>query len=174
MNFRFSTPALVLPLLTLLAACTTIDVSAEVRDPYQVASVRTFGWAGSARPYGHHPQIRAAIERELEARDLVRVPHPEADVVVSYRTDVEIRQRTLDPEFAHHAAEKYELGSLIIELRDGVSGELVWRGTGQGELRLVAVPAGALAGRWREVDEEPDWRIDEKVAAILERLPLNL
>ncbi|MEZ5967189.1 MAG: DUF4136 domain-containing protein [Planctomycetota bacterium] len=110
--------------------------------------------------------IRRAIEAELGRLGLRAADEKEAKLLVSYRTEIAVRQRFPDPYFSYYAAEEYEDGTLTVELRDAVSGEVAWRGSGQSELRRSGVLVGSLAGRLTATDDPREWRVEEKMAAM--------
>lgn len=158
------------PAFVLLGGCSAIQVSAS-EEPFRAEDYATYAFwnVEPAEIVELDTEIRGAVEDELEELGLSSAEAAEADLLVTYRLSVESRQRVNDPYFEYYAAEEYEVGYLTVELRDRSSGEVAWSGTGTSELRLSRVMRGSLDTKLTPTDEDRDWRVAEKVAAIFER-----
>ena len=47
----------------------------------------------------------------------------------------------------------------------------VWRARSEVKLRTTAQGLGTLRVRWKELDEERSWQLEDLVSAVVERLP---
>lgn len=164
-------------LLLLATGCAAIDVSSVKLSETTFDSYRRFAFCEHRPgdpvlgPVGSN--VQEAVARELEARGMERAELDDADMLVSVSTRVESRIVHRDPYFWMYAAERTEEGTLTIELLDGLTGAPVWRGTGSSNLGVSAVLASPMDVELTPVDWELDWKVDEKVAAILEDVPVG-
>ena len=115
-------------------------------------------------------RIRRAVDDELAAKGLTPREAGEPDLFVTYHAIIE---RKVDIETTHYGygyrrygsrysevyAREYEVGTLIIDLVDADSRELVWRGSGQAQLNQDVSP------------ERREQRVRAVVAAILADYP---
>ena len=158
---------------SIVAGCAAVEVEAYPPSEIVRSDLESFAWgAAEAEPEDLNLDlaIRAAVDRELAALGVPRAPSGEAAVLISYDLVVEEKHRNNDPYFDVHVAERYELGTMSVSIRDGASGEILWRASGTSELRTSAVVVGPLAPKLEPTDHARDWRVDEKVGAIFAEL----
>jgi len=169
---RLSVPAVLLATL-LCAGCASIDVEAQQWGVLDAAGYRSWAWGDVRSDHDDAPveRTRAAIERELGARGLQRVARSEAQLLVELDFSVQTALRERDPYFNTYPLERYEIGTLTIELLDAADAELLWSGTGQSELRVSGVPNSPFTSRLVPTGAARDWKIARKVPEILTQLP---
>jgi hypothetical protein len=92
-------------------------------------------------------RIRRAIENELQLKGFERVGLDQAQILVDYHAALgkELRAHTIDRHYRHGGwseveVREYQTGTLIIDLIDAKSRELVWRGTGTDYIQKTATP----------------------------------
>jgi len=113
-----------------------------------------------------------AVDAELSRRGLQRTGASEANWLVSVDLAIEEKTRWNDPYFAAYAGQRYEEGTVAIEIRDAATREIAWRGEHTHILRYTARAAVTYGGtRWGDTNEKRDWRIAEVVERILDELP---
>jgi len=171
----FRAGASALAAAALLAGCTSIEVSARQVGELEEGRPATFAFADGglvdADLAAIRDEVRAAIGRELGARGMREVARDEAGLLVEFGVDVSERTVANNAYYDFYATEVVEEGTLSIALRDARTDALVWEGSGTSELRVSAVILGPLAAEPRPTRYARDWRVDEKVAAILRELP---
>jgi len=156
MKLRWTT----LPLaLTLTVACASMQVYVDYDRNADVDSYRTFGWSGSTEPSLQDTsplmdaRVRSAIERKLRSSGL-RLVDSDPDLYVAYYTEEndELRLDTTHFGYGYGAGwywdpygpwaggglstsqttvRSYTRGTLIIDLWDAKTKQLVWRGTAE-------------------------------------------
>jgi len=159
-------------LVVWMAACSGVRVSSEFDSKLRLGPIQTFAWGDGA---SHSDalldlEIRAAVAEELGRLGLEETALGEADLHVTYWTEVETKQRTNDPYFAHYPVVEYEIGRLTIGLMDPSTGAQLWHGTGSSELRTSAALIGLQATTLTPLDNEREWRVKAKVRAIIQKL----
>lgn len=162
--------------IVLLSACrSTPTASSEFLGDLVPGRFRNFAWLEElpdqepARALAR--EVRAEVTRGLERQGLRLSLLKDADVLLRQATVVETESRQSDPYVTGHIAEVHEYGTLTLELVDVRTGEPCWRGTSRGHLRRSAlVYGGASSERSAPQDEPRDWRIPERVEALLEPL----
>ena len=130
-------------------ACAPITVTTYTGRDADVAAYRTFAWdrsdggvPGDPRLDNNdlfHDYVRHAIERQLVSRGY----EPTAlqpDLYVRYQSSARQQTRVSDSRTAAGrpcdgcSVEVYDIGTLLIDLRDARSGALVWRGVAESTL----------------------------------------
>ena len=176
-------PALLLTVTAAaLAGCSTLSVSHDYDTSVDFAQYRSYDWMekpGSA-PTGaaattlggglFDRRVRAAIEGELADRGLAQTD-VDPDLLVVYHVGVEDRIRVTD--FGYHYSpyywgfggrdidvHQYKQGTLIIDLVDAETKNLVWRGSGTKVLE-----------QQQRSPEEAQRRTNEIVARIMASYP---
>jgi hypothetical protein len=146
---------------TLLAACATQpDIHSDYDHTANFASYRTYGImdrAGQSAGGASYEtitaqRIRAAVEREMEARGYTKSPTP--DILVNFYVTVKQVQKVSQVPVApqptygygyrryntwpgqHYETwvRNYNEGSLMIDIVDAKTNQLVWEGVGRGRL----------------------------------------
>ncbi len=116
-----------------IAACVTVNLDTKA----DFSQYKTYSW-GNCSVEGHplvEVRIIAALEENLSARGLKKV-EDQGDIRVAYHGSTR-KDITADgwgyapgPGWQPTRREKgfYEVGTLVVDLVDGASGRLVWRG----------------------------------------------
>ncbi|MEN8141452.1 MAG: DUF4136 domain-containing protein [Thermodesulfobacteriota bacterium] len=173
---RKITLALFLLVALLLAGCGGAKMG-----PAQVDVAATLGPLASYRwqvPPGEARQLRPAyrkalddaVEKGLAERKMTEAASP--DVAVAAYVVIASEKRVMPQGYQVGAVGRrsssrepeefvLEVGSILIDLHDPESGELLWRGRSSTEVNLAASEAAVVA------------QIESGVAAVLARLPLE-
>lgn len=172
-------------LAALLAAavaggCSTIEVSSESDPGADFSRLSSYGWLPETRPPTGDSRldgslldarVRSAVDTQLAKRDYRRVPPEAADFLVSYHAALEkkIEVDTIYSTAGHGAGgsvveseaveREYEQGTLLLDVVDPKTRQLLWRGSASAEIGPDDAP------------EERRKRIEKAVAGMLERFP---
>jgi len=158
----------------LATGCSAVRVHSH-SDLAPTVAIETYAWLDEAEEGDAlDAEVRAAIGLQLATLGIGPAFADDASVLVSYSTDVRTRERVNDPYFDVYARERYELGTLTVRLHDPVTHRVVWRGSGESELRVVAVQAGPFDQDLATRERPRNWRVPTKVAVIFERLERDL
>jgi len=115
--------------------------------------------------------IRRAIDTELERLGQRKAATSDADLIVSYSTEIESEDRESDPYVTGHVAEQIEFGILSIELLDVNAGTPLWKGSTREQLRISAVLFGGVtANQFSPTDAARNWNVEPRVAATIASL----
>lgn len=159
-----------------LAGCATMAVNAYVGRGVDFTQYRTYNWdVADALPTGDprldnnalfRDYLEGAIERHLAARGYVHVPG-QADLMIHYHANVEQRfhvgerpancydRECLPPVF------DYEAGTLVLDMLDGRTNKLVWRGWAEDSL-------SGVIGNQDRLEE----KVEQAVTRMIARLPV--
>lgn len=174
-----------MPLVLLaLAACSPYSVKTDYDHSANYSSYKTFDWyAASKRAKAQargteNPimdrRVRAAVERELVAKGFRLETAAEPDFLVTYYPiyrDHKVRTTTsmgtgyrrwgygTGVRFATRDVRHYKEGTIVVEIVDGRTNELVWQ----------AAAEGALTGL--EHSEEAEVQVTRAVKDLLDRFP---
>jgi hypothetical protein len=163
-------------------ACSGIQVTTDYDPSADFTRVRSYAWFDDkSGVQGDRADVtslldqrlRRSIDAELQRKGLSPVGRAEADVLVGYHLGVETKLdvNTIDTGYgygygryrggisSHTTVTEYQEGTLLIDLIDPKSKQLIWRGSGQSRLRRSSTP------------EQREQRIDEAVAEILKSFP---
>lgn len=157
-----------------LAGCATLQVNAFLARNADFNQYRTYAWDTPGMPATgdprldnnefFHERLRAAVDRALAARGFEEATDRTPDLLLHYH--VSIGQTIEDPPPASCTdclRDVYDAGTLLLDLVNQQSGQLVWRGWAEGNL------SGVIDNQtWMER------KVDETVARILGRLPGKL
>ena len=164
-----------LPLPAILLACNSMTVHHDFDRQADFSSYRTYAFLpepaqGPTNPLVAEPLVRkrvhASFDRHAPTRGLTRVEEGTQDLNVAFYVDVKEKVDVTSYGYNYHwewggtravDVYRYQEGTLILDLVDAGSGELVWRGW------VVA-----------EVSRDPEGsegRIDEAVSKILANWP---
>jgi hypothetical protein len=158
-----------------LPGCATMRLNTYAAPGFDVDAYRTYTWAAGDQLATGDPRLdnnpfflerlRTAVDQQLAERGFERVTSGRADLLLHYHARVEQQldlRATDDP--SEHCDEcdssVYDAGTIMLDLVDGPTNTLVWRGWAEGSIQ------GAIDDQ--QLMEE---RIDEAVARILARLP---
>jgi hypothetical protein len=124
------------------------DISYDYDRSADFGRMRTYAWVNGS-PVGdelNHARIMHAIEAQLAAKGVHRAASvAEADLLVTYHAIVTTEAAVTGTRlginrFASARVEEVAVGSLIVDLRDGTSGAVVWRGVATRDLDAKASP----------------------------------
>lgn len=162
-------------LLLASAACAPA-VQAERSAGYDFASANTYAWITddlvlielgepqpNVRTKDNELRIRAAVERELAARGLTKVPHDQAALLVSFSVGVRIRYRVEGGEGPNPSinalgspSQPQTKGTLNIYLIDRAQQHEIWHGS---------------TSKWLRKSDDPDAIVNEAVAKVMSVYP---
>lgn len=170
--------------LFLLTACTTLTVQTDYDTRYDFSSLKTYAWLEGKAP---SDDIRVnnsliinrvvnAVNHALQSRGYKQVDRDKADFFVNWFGYIEnkIQQETIDTYyrrpgygsgswvhggFSRTYSYEYQEGTLIIDIVDSSSKQLIWRGTGRDYIGE------------KETPEQITARINQTVAGILKNFP---
>lgn len=163
---RSAQPFLAALLALTVAACAGIPVSQDFERGFDFSGLQTFAFAsdagGETAVAGGNElvdrRIRRAIENHLTGRDFHPVERAQADFLVRYDVAVEQRVRSsgISSGFSFGISsgmrfgsigigtgtqtETYQQGTLIIDIVDTASGDMVWRGVSSQALHGLSDP----------------------------------
>ena len=159
-------------LLLLCAGCSSLDVRVTQEAEADLASRETYAFRLAVVPDGDavDEKIRRAVDGQLQALGLRSAQRDQAELVVDWSTAIEERTSYKDPYYAaFYSAERYELGTLTLTMRDPETGRVLWEGSTVEKLRDVARGYGVNELRFVETNEERYWQIDQRVEALIAR-----
>ena len=151
-------------------------VHAERTAGYDFAAATTFAWITedlvlielgepqpNVRTKDNERLIRAAIERELAERGMTKVPHDQANLLVSFSVGVRVRYRVEGGEGTNPAinslgspSDPQTKGTLNIYVLDRVQQHEVWHGS---------------TSKWLRKSDDPKAVIDEAVQKVMAVYP---
>lgn len=164
-------------------ACSGLSVSADWDPKARFEALHTWAWLpgqveGREERHPESPLVRrrivAAIEDTFAARGYERLDGGKPDFWLAYHVAIERRldARTIYDGYtpgpwwhgygfprADTYVEEYQVGTLLIDVIDGRSKELLWRGSAQARIEELHTP------------QEREKRVREAVQAVLERFP---
>ena len=128
--------------LALLAEAQVLKtVKVDYDEKVDFSKYKTFAWSEAQEPVGNpanHIRLTAAVERELTAKGLRKADGGSADLRVRYHAKIEKKLKSSSRQESSSWDQnnlrtmvdlsRVEEGTLILELSDGASGDLVWRG----------------------------------------------
>ncbi len=140
--------------LVILQACSGIKVSQDYERGYDFSKLKTFAWKqNDNREYGivdndlMDQRIRTAIEKNLSARQYAQTDSGKPDFYISYQMSVEqvIHSSNVSGGITIGGSssgrygrigigtggrvQTYDQGTLLIDVTDSSSDQLIWRGT---------------------------------------------
>lgn len=175
-GIRRLTAATLVTASMLAAACAPMRVRSFVPREASFARYHTYDWAERAdRPTGDprldaNPffaeRIKVSTERELAARGFEKAAGGRPDVLLHYHASV---SQKVDVQAAHEqygycpdcrGASTYDAGTIMLDLVDGKTDRLVWRGWAESTLEGV-------------IDDQAwlDERVDAAIVRIVATLP---
>jgi hypothetical protein len=163
-----------------LAGCASTIVNSYVGRGADFRQYRTYAWGPSEAFSTGDPRldnnpffdarVRASVEQQLARRGFEKMAAGTPDLLVHYHASVtqRIQARDLDPAYGYCEAADcgpyaYEAGTLLIDLVDPRTSQLVWRGWAERSIDGV-IENQALMEK----------SVDEAVRRILDRLPAGL
>ncbi len=150
--------AVTLGLLTIAAmlGCSSMGVNIEYNKDIDFAGYRTFRWLKTRKsreemrmkkhPLAHR-KIRKAVERELYSKGFKKFAGGKPDFLLTYHVGAKKKIDVVHHgyrygrwgQFRGHSVSfhKYREGTLVLDIIDGSSKKLVWRGSAKDVLRGV-------------------------------------
>jgi Domain of unknown function (DUF4136) len=146
-----------------LTACATVGVSSYRDRQTDFTNYRTFDWGpADALPTGDprldqnsyfQDRLQGAVERELAGRKLARSePGGSADLLIHYHANVSRRLNVNQVDYvygytvdAQSQIHEYEAGTLVLDVVDTRTNEVVWRGWAHGNMTDLLEDEGKLA-----------------------------
>jgi hypothetical protein len=153
-----------------LISCSSVAVKSDFDANANFAQYKTFDFMPhrTAAPGGNplnNKRVEAAIEQELVAKGLQKQAAGRPDLLVAYHTNVKdkIDVDTYGYRYGRYGrrvgtyatVQKYQQGTVVVDLVDAKERELVWRGWAKGEAS----------------DSVSKEKIDDTVAKILAKYP---
>ncbi|BBN81590.1 hypothetical protein PA25_15750 [Pseudoalteromonas sp. A25] len=169
-------------LLLLISACSS-SPDWDYDKSVEFGNYKTFAWAPDAKLQASasdyqinelmEKRVRAAIAQTLSSQGITLVEQANADMLINYHASVEskIEADTLNTSYGvrwnywgwgvqtHTTTREYDVGTLVIDVIDNTSKQLVWRGAKEGRLRNKQTP------------EQREASINKTVADILQNFP---
>ena len=160
-----------------------MKVTSDYDTDAHFAAYRTYEWTSPSQQSTGDPRldnpfldsrIRGAVEKQLADKGFMKDSAGRPDLLVVYHTAVRgkldvtsVSNYTYGPRWGYYGGvpggttyvREYDEGSLILDLIDASTRQLVWRGSAQAEIKENAGP--------REKQE----RINEAVRKIMKRFP---
>ena len=166
----------VVPLLLLLsmAACSSVQTAGD--PAFEAYPGDRYAWSapafsGAGLPYH---EFQAAIDDELAARGLRQAVDADADLLVRPVLGVEAKTRYNDPYFELYIADRYEEGTLGIQVLDARTASLVWSAETHLRLRFTERSMGGVSTmRWTPTGDERQWHIPDVAERLFQRFPLG-
>jgi hypothetical protein len=157
-----------------LAACSTLSVHTDYDPAAPFHNYRTYSWHDDA-PVANQlldRRIVAAVDKELTAKGLKRVDSG-GDVFATYHGAVDKRMDISTVGYGyggwygpyggvsstHTSVNEIPTGTLIVDLVDAKSNQMVWRGTAEDDLRSSSSP------------EQAQQRVDDAVKEMFHKFP---
>jgi len=177
---------LVAAALTLaLVGCSSIRVATDYDSEADFSNLHTWKWMMRAGDVPDDPRFNAeflrsrieeAVVAEMTARGYEKIEDGMADILIGYHVVVEdkVDVATFDNYYGYPGSwyyqptpyryretqvRTYQMGTLILDIANGTTKRLIWRGSAEAEVEKAASP------------EERTERIREGVKKILDRFP---
>ncbi|WP_417760206.1 DUF4136 domain-containing protein [Shewanella sp.] len=166
-----------------LAGCASVNTGWDYDPAANFSQYKTYAWVDdkvSAEEYQHDgllsQRVHNAVDNELAAKGFVKVAPEEAQLLVNYLTKID-KRATVDTFNAgmgygpygyrgwwgasnsYSQVREYDVGSLVLDLIDAKSSQLVWRGTAKNVVREYKTP------------EQRINKVNQAAKAVLENFP---
>ncbi|PMG50062.1 DUF4136 domain-containing protein [Shewanella sp. 10N.286.52.B9] len=149
-----------------LSACSTLKTNTDFDPAVSFDQYKTYSWVEKKnQDASYHldglmdQRVRDAVNNELGQKGLTKADITEADLLVNYLTKVDkkINVDTFNTSFGYYpyygrrgwggagmntqtTVREYEVGTLIVDLIDNKTGNLVWRGSVADTIRNKNTP----------------------------------
>jgi hypothetical protein len=173
---------LALASLTACLACSGIRVTTDYDPNADFSNVRTYAWFDDRSGVeGDRAdvtslldrRVRSAVDAELQRKGIQLVDRSEAEALVGYHLGIEnkLDVDTINTGYGYGrygryggigtttTVREYQEGTLLIDVIDPSSKQLIWRGSGQSRINQYSTPA------------DREQRVNEAVKQILEKFP---
>ena len=165
-----------------LLACSGIRVTTDYDTSADFSEVRSYAWFDDrSGVQGDRAdvtslldrRVRSAVDAELQRKGIALVDRSAAKVLITYHLGVETKLDvdTINSGYGYGryggyggintttTVREYQEGTLLIDMIDPSSKQLMWRGSGQARIRQTSSP------------EDREKRVAEAVKQILEKFP---
>lgn len=170
----------IIVLLGMTAGCATMRVVTDYDTSANFGDLKTYGWLERPRLGASDPRIdntllesrvRNAVDEVLAAKGYRKKESGKRDFLVGYHAAIRTRMDvySMNDYYGYRYGwgwrstdfhvYQYEVGSLILDVVDGETKNLLWRGSAQAKVDRRATP------------EQREERIREAVGKLLERFP---
>ncbi|MGS0673517.1 DUF4136 domain-containing protein [Shewanella sp. 0m-4] len=139
-----------------LSACSSLKTSSDYDPGVNFSEVKTYAWVQKKTDDATYhldglmdQRVRKAVEDQLQLKGLTRTDAATADVLVNYLTKVDkkINVDTFNTNYGYNpyygpgwgwsgsaghsqtTVREYEVGTLILDMVDRKTGQLIWRGS---------------------------------------------
>jgi hypothetical protein len=153
-----------LGLLAYAGGCTTIKVASDFDPQANFSSLHSYAFHAAPASDMSDPRvdnsllderIRAALDTELSAKGFQKLSGGSPDFLVSFHVGVQSKLdvTTLNRSYPYYGGyygawggyqetmvREYEQGTLMIDVIDPATGNLIWRGSAQSEVRDLKTP----------------------------------
>ena len=154
--------AVALPLILILSGCApSIKTRADYDSDHDFSQLKTFDWlkpgGNAANPMEKHPiiakKVKRAITAEMEGKGYsLDVANPDFHIVFFGSTEDKLEVQSWGSPYAGWGyrgwvygwgapdvtVDQYKEATLVVDIIDAKSGELVWRGSGKGRVQQNA------------------------------------
>lgn len=143
----------------LLSACSSVNTNWDYNPEVNFNQYKTFAWATSVNDGSEYhldglmdARVRSAVDDQLELKGMKQVPQKDAQLLVNYLTKVDTKVDVdtftnyygYNPYYpyygpgwgwgsqigqTHTQVREYNVGTLIVDLVDAKTKQLVWRGS---------------------------------------------
>lgn len=177
---RFAVAVAAASALALAGCAATMRVNSYTERGAELGRYRTFGFAAPERVSTGDPRldsnpffnerIQADIEKQMAAKGFAKAASAGADLLVHYHASFaqQVDVNNLDRNYGYCRRGDcrpvvYDAGTLLVDLVDAKTNNVVWRGWAEGSVDGV-------------IDNQTwlEQRVDTSVARIFERLPRKL
>lgn len=150
-----------------LTSCSSVAVKSDFDANANFTQYKTFDFMSRSRDGNplHNKRVEATIEQELIAKGMQKQTAGKPDLLVAYHTNVKdkIDVDTYGYRYGRYGrrvgtyttVQKYQQGTLVVDLVDAKEKELVWRGWAKGEVN----------------DSVSKEKVDDTVGKILDKYP---
>lgn len=166
--------------LSVLSSCASVQTQGD--PDFRIVGGDTYAWDFPLRDFPDPSgtpglpweEFSSAIESELAALGVERVPRDEARWRLRLDLEIEIKYENHDPLYSLYVAEKYEEAIVSLEWLDPSTGEMAWHSESRHTLRdLERTMGGPVVHRWTPTGDPREWRIEDVVTRILESVPFG-
>ncbi|GIU42495.1 DUF4136 domain-containing protein [Shewanella algidipiscicola] len=157
---------IVLAVALALSACSTMKSSSDYDPKVNFNQIKSYAWIDKkSDDTTYHldglmdQRVRNAVESQLQLKGITKTSAEQADVLVNYFTKVDkkIDVDTFNTNFGYNpyygpgwawggnmhtqtTVREYEVGTLVVDLVDRASGQLIWRGSVADTVRDKSTP----------------------------------
>ena len=149
-----------IPALAITACASTMSVSSHVDHTANFMAFRTYSWGpADALPTGEprldqnplfKDQFQGAVEKQLSFKGLALVTNGKPDLLVHYHANIseKLDVTSVDKKYGYcirddcnAKVERYEAGTLVLDVVDARTNRLIWRGWAQDAVKkMLASP----------------------------------